>query len=225
MGFVVTMDGPAGAGKSTVARALARDLGWRFLDTGALYRALTLAAIEGGVAIDDGAGLATLAAKADIRQGDEGRTYLGDRDVSGDIRSEAVTSRVSAVSAHPEVRSALLDVQRRAAIDADLVCEGRDMGTVVFPDAGLKLYLDADAATRARRRLRDLERQGEVVALEELERRIRERDRSDATRAAAPLRRAPDQIYLDTSGLGFDAVLAQVKEAVADRLRRRGSPR
>jgi cytidylate kinase len=224
VGFVVAIDGPAGAGKSTVASALARALQWRHLDTGAIYRALTLAAIEWGVPVDDGPRLAALVRRTDLRQGADGRTTLGGRDVSQGIRAEVVTAAVSEVSAHPEVRAALLDVQRQAAEAGDLVCEGRDMGTVVFPNAQLKVYLDADVPTRARRRRGDLSRQGEDIPLPELERRIAERDAKDRARVTAPLLRAPDQIYLDTSGLSVDQVVAKLRQLVEDRLLREQRP-
>lgn len=216
--IVVTIDGPAGAGKSTVARRLARRLGVRYLDTGAMYRSVTLAALEAGLALDDGPALGRLAESLALHLESDGRTLIGDRDVSALIREERVSAAVSEVSAQPEVRAAMTGLQRRIGEEAPLVCEGRDMGTVVFPEAELKVYLDADARTRAQRRRQDLEAQGEAVSLEELIERIERRDRYDSGRAAAPLRRDDSQLYLDTSSLSIDQVMDRLEELVAERI-------
>lgn len=218
MGIVVTIDGPAGAGKSTVAKALARELGWRYLDTGALYRAVALIALERGLDTDDAEALGALTRSLSVTQDPEGRTFVDGRDVSTDIRTEAVSSAASKVSAHPPVRAALVDVQRGVADAGDLVCEGRDMGTVIFPNAELKVFLVASARTRAARRMKDLEAQGETVDLDELVAMIEERDARDSGRATAPLKKQEDMAEVDTSDLSIEQVLDRLQALVADRV-------
>lgn len=218
MGIVVTIDGPAGAGKSTVAKSLAKELGWRYLDTGALYRAVALVAREKGIPTDDAEALGALTASLDVSQDPHGQTFVGDRNVSSDIRTEAVSDAASKVSAHPPVRAALVEVQRRVAQAGDLVCEGRDMGTVIFPDAQLKVFLVANARTRAQRRQRDLEAQGETVELSELVRMIEERDARDATRSASPLEQHEDMVEVDTSDLSIEQVLERLQQLVAEQV-------
>jgi len=214
---VVTIDGPAGAGKSTVARRLARELSWRYLDTGALYRAVALVALERQMGTEDGAALGALAAGLVIQQDAAGRTVANGRDVTDDIRTEEVSAAASTVSAHPAVRAALVDVQRRVANDGPLVCEGRDMGTVIFPNATLKLFLDASQHTRAQRRADELRARGEDADVAVLERSIAERDHRDATRSAAPLRRDKEQVLVDTTELSIAQVLEQLRTLVAER--------
>ncbi len=220
--FVVAIDGPAGAGKSTAAKALARRLGWRFLDTGAIYRTLALAALEAGIAVDDETGLAALIQTLRMSQDPDGRMKLDGRDVSAAIRTESVTRAASTISAHARVRAGLLEIQRAVAREGPLVCEGRDMGSTVFPRAELKVYLDADLGARSRRRHEELAAKGQVANLDEIAHQIRERDHRDQTRSAAPLRRVDDQIYLDTSDLDTEGVLARLQELV--QMRRGVSP-
>lgn len=220
LGIVVTIDGPAGAGKSTIAKSLAKELGWRYLDTGALYRAVALIAEERGIESDDAAGLGVLAAALQITQDPQGRTFVADRDVSADIRTEAVSDIASRVSAHSPVRRALVAVQRRVAEAGDLVCEGRDMGTVIFPEAQLKVFLVANARTRAMRRRKDLEAQGEPLELEELVRKIEERDRRDTSRATSPLEKQDDMVEIDTSDLSTEQVLERLQQLVAEQVER-----
>jgi cytidylate kinase len=203
---IVAIDGPAGSGKSTVAKRLAQRLGYRYLDSGALYRAVTLAALERGVPLDSGADLGRLASAARISLEPDGRVCLDGRDVTGAIRGEPVSASVSQVSAHREVRDAMLSLQRAAGGTGDLVCDGRDMGSVVFPGAELKVYLDASVDVRAERRRKDLLRAGERLSHEELVARLNERDRQDSGRAHAPLRRSEDQAYVDTSDMTIDEV-------------------
>lgn len=216
---VVAIDGPAGAGKSTTARAVAHELGLSYLDTGALYRCVALTAIERGVALDDGAALAAIADSLDVHfeAGGNGVRLAG-RDVSAAIRTAEVSDAASRVSAVPSVRAALVELQRRAARKPGTVAEGRDMGTVIFPDAALKVYLDASVDERARRRALDLERLGRPQGVTAVRDDIAKRDARDAGRAVAPLRAAPDALVVDTTGRTLSAVVAHI---VAE-ARRRG---
>jgi len=217
---VIAIDGPAGSGKSTLARLLAERLGYTHLDTGAMYRAVAYLALTDGVALDDGLLLAGLARDAHLSFADGGRLVARDRDVSGEIRRPAVSAAVSEVSAHAEVRTVLLDEQRRIAAGKDVVMEGRDIGTVVFPDAPVKIFLTAGADVRAERRRRELVAKGEHVKAEETLRAIEARDRYDSSRAVAPLRAATDAVTLDTTGLDIAAMVARAAEIVAQRLGR-----
>ncbi len=206
---VIAVDGPAGAGKSTVARRVAERLGWLYLDTGALFRALTLAAMDADVDLDNGAAVAALARSLRIDY-TPGRLSVDGRDVTEAIRREEVTARVRSVARHPGVRELVAEWERSIAADRDVVVEGRDATTVVFPDAEFKFYLDADLRERARRRRLELAERGEDIPLEEVVRRIDERDRSDLERAVAPLRVAEDAVVLDTTGLSIEEVVERV---------------
>ena len=208
---IVVLDGPAGAGKSTVARILAERLGVPMLDTGALYRAVALAARERGIAWDDEERLAELAAGLDVRfvpaEAGGQKVLLEGRDVSAEIRTPEISDGASRVSALPAVRRALLDLQRRLGAGG-CVAEGRDMGTVVFPDADVKFFLTADLAARARRRRDQLRAQGQTPPpLAEIEAAIAERDARDRSRAVAPLRPAPDAIAIDTTDMDLPEVV------------------
>jgi cytidylate kinase len=214
---IVTIDGPAGSGKSTVARKLATRLGFRYLDSGALYRAVTLAALDRNVDLDSGKRLGELAAGLSIRLEPDGRVLLEGRDVTAAIRGERVSASVSKASAHAEVRAAMLSVQRTAADSGDLVCEGRDMGTVVFPQAEVKVYLDADVGVRAERRRKELVAKGESLSHEDLVARLQDRDRKDATRTHAPLKRAEGQVHVDTSDMTIDGVVDRLVGLVSAR--------
>lgn len=213
---VVTIDGPSGTGKGTIAGLLASELGWACLDSGALYRVLGLAADRAGLDLADGEGLARLAAGLELSF-HEGRVLLGGEDVSAAIRTETAGNAASKVAAHGPVRAALLDWQRATARPPGLVADGRDMGTVVFPGAQVKIFLTASAEERARRRFLQLQEQGLAVDLGRLVQEIAERDRRDAQRAVAPLRPAADALVVDTTGLGIQAVLARVLAAVRER--------
>ncbi len=215
--MIVTIDGPAGSGKSTVARRLAERLAFRFLDSGALYRCVTFAALERGLSLKDGLGLGRLADGLGIAFGEGNLVLLDGRDVTTEIRTERVTSNVSEVASHAEVREALKGLQRACAVGTDLVCEGRDMGTVIFPQAEVKVYLDASPETRAMRRMTELALSGEEVSLAELVTRMAERDRIDSTRETAPLRRSENQILVDTSGLTIDEVVVRLSNLVPPR--------
>jgi cytidylate kinase len=217
---VITIDGPVGAGKSVVARALAKRLGVRYLDTGAMYRAVTLKALREGVDLSDPDALTRLAESSDIRLiGEPGgtRVLLDGDDVTGEIRTREVTNHSYAPSQTPGVRARLVQLQRQAGADGPLVTEGRDQGTVVFPDAAAKFYLDASVEERARRRHRELTERGETVPLEDLAREITVRDKRDSTRSAAPLRAADDAIRIDSTDLSID----QVVDAMVAELQRR----
>jgi cytidylate kinase len=198
----VAIDGPAGAGKSTVAKRVAAALGYRYVDTGAMYRAVALAGIERGV--DDPSGLAELALALDLHI-DNGSTIVNGIDVSERIRDPDVTAKVSIVAAHPQVRAALVEFQRRTAATDDVVMEGRDIGSAVLPDAEVKIFLDASLEERARRRAAET---GETVV--EVKAAIEARDEADSRRDASPLIKADDAVAIDTTGMTIDEVVAEI---------------
>jgi cytidylate kinase len=207
---IVAIDGPAGAGKSTVARRLAEALGFVLLDTGALYRAVALAAQRGKVAVTDahraGALAEDLARRGAIKlEGD--RVMLDGEDVSRAIRTPEIGMDASTVSAHPAVRKALLDMQRRAGEEGGVVAEGRDIGTVVFPDAEHKFFLTASDSVRATRRHEELTAKGQQTTFEEVLAEVKRRDAQDTTRVVAPLKPAADAVQVDSSTMLIDAVL------------------
>jgi cytidylate kinase len=205
--LVIAIDGPAASGKTTTSKLTARRLGYLHIDTGAMYRAMTLKILETGVDINDTGAVAKVAATTAIRlerSGDDHKVLLDGADVTAKIRSQAVTRNVSAVSMLKDVRDVMVREQRRMGADGGIVLEGRDIGTVVFPGADLKIFMIADVAERARRRKLELEREGQAVAIEDLVRDIDERDRKDSQRDISPLMRAEDAIVLDTSALTIE---------------------
>ncbi len=215
--LVVAIDGPAGSGKSTIARRLAARLGFLYIDSGAMYRAVGLWALRTGVALDDSERLAVLAREAAIELGGGATVRLNGEDVSEAIRTPEVSEAASRVSTFPGVRRALVNQQRAMAQRTSVVMEGRDIGTVVFPDAGIKIFLDADPAVRADRRVKELAERGETVDHGEMARQIRERDARDRGRAEAPLLQAPDAVYFDSTGLSIDEVEERLLKIVRDR--------
>lgn len=209
---VIAIDGPAGAGKSTIARAVARALGWRYVDTGAMYRALALAALERGVAPEEIDALGTLAARLDIRVEEDSVTLEG-VDVTTRIRAAEVTGLVSEVAAVPGVREAMLARQRAVAAGDRVVMEGRDIGTVVLPDAELKIFLTASIGERARRRSRELGPERDEIALADLAESMAARDKADAGRAASPFVQPEDALVVDSTDKTVDEVVAQIVSA------------
>jgi len=224
--FIVAIDGPAGAGKSTASRAVAARLGFAMVDTGAIYRTVALAATRAGVALDDDARLGALLPGVAIRfapptaPGAGKRVLLGDEDVSVLIRTPPMSLGASKVSARPVVRAGLLDLQRRLALapgNAGAVLEGRDIGTVVFPDADAKFFLTASPEERARRRHAELQAKGDPSSFDEVLADQLRRDRDDSERAVAPLRPAADAVVVDTSGIPLDAVVDRLVRDVEGR--------
>lgn len=217
---IVAIDGPAGAGKSTIARRVASRLGYLYVDTGAMYRAVALWAVRNGTGLDDWHRLEQLALAADIRlDGDSGRVLLNGEDVTEAIREESISEAASRVSAAPGVRRALVEKQKQFALRQSVVMEGRDIGTVVFPEARVKIFLDASANTRAARRHQQLSGQDAARDPAGTEQSMRSRDERDRNRAEAPLLQAPDAEYLDTTSMD----LATVEEAVLRIVRARTS--
>jgi cytidylate kinase len=212
---VVAIDGPAAAGKSTVARGVARALGFRYVDTGALYRAVTLAALERGVEADDGAALAALATKLDIELEEE-HVSIDGGDATARIRSPEVTEAVSAVAAQGAVREALLKRQRALAAGGDVVIEGRDIGAAVVPDAEVKVFLTASLTERASRRARQLGLPEDEQTLERLRRAVARRDDADAGRDVSPFVKPPGALVIDSTGKDVPAIITEIVTAVRD---------
>jgi cytidylate kinase len=213
---VVTIDGPSGSGKGTVSSLLAKRLGWHLLDSGALYRIVAAEALQRGIRVDDENSLAAMAATLSIR-------FAGDLvEVDGEdrsllIRTEEVSAAASEVAVLPLVRAAILDLQRSMCQPPGLVADGRDMGTEVFPDAPLKIYLDASAEVRAERRYNQLKNKGLSVSLRALLANLQERDARDKGRAVSPLKPAPDAIVIDSTNMSIDEVLTQIHAEVHKR--------
>ena len=217
----IAIDGPSGAGKSTIARAIAKALGMLYVDTGAMYRAIGLYAFENGIAPRDAAALGRALADIDIKLAYEGgvqRVFLNGRDVSEAIRRHEISSYASDVSALPAVRAFLLDLQRDMAKTHSVIMDGRDIGTVILPHADIKIFLTAAAEDRARRRFDELYAKGETVSYERVLEDVRVRDHNDETRAAAPLRPAPDAEIIDTTGNTLDESIELILNFVKERL-------
>jgi len=215
---VIAIDGPSASGKGTVAQKVAEALGFRYLDSGALYRLVTLAALKAGVELGDAAGLERTARGMDVEFRD-GATWLDGADVTHEVRTEEVSAAASRVAANPGVRGALLERQRGFRALPGLVADGRDMGSVVFPDAPLKVYLTADVGARAERRYKQLMEKGMYAKMQDVVEELRRRDERDTSRAVAPLKHYPDAIFLDTTGLS----VAQAVERILGWWRERAS--
>lgn len=207
---VIAIDGPAGAGKSSVAKQLARELGFAFLDTGAMYRAATWWAIDQGVNLDDPDAVVecTRRIPLDMYEGDDGmKVFVDDKDISEAIRTPEITCQIRKLDHNPKVREQLVALQQQLGAKGPTVAEGRDIGTVVFPAAKCKIYMDASIEIRAERRAKQLAEKGIDFDMEKLKQEIRERDESDMTREVSPLRKADDAILLDTGSMTYEEVV------------------
>ena len=222
-GFVIAIDGPSGAGKSTVSRLLAGRLGYLYIDTGAMYRAVGWKAKREGVDPADEQRLAELCGRTEVtikKDNNDPRFYVDGIDVTGEIRTPEMGMMASAVSKSPAVRARLLSFQHDLGSRGGVVMDGRDIGTVVFPDADAKFFLDASAEVRGRRRYLELKAKGMEVDLARITKEIEERDHQDSTRAIAPLRKADDAILVDSSGMGIEGVLAVMVSEIEKRSNR-----
>lgn len=220
---IIAVDGPAGSGKSTIGKLVADHLNYLFVDTGVMYRAVTLAALERGIDVNDEAQVSQIAEEIEITlktpSEDDGRdcdVLIGDKDVTWDIRSEEVDRHVSIVSAYPAVRNILSMKQRQIGLQGNVVMMGRDIGTVVLPDADLKIYLDASIEERANRRYSERISRGEDVDYDQILSVVRERDEIDSTRDLAPLKAATDAVVIDTDGISIEEVFSKILELRKD---------
>ncbi len=224
--LVITIDGPAASGKSTVARRLAKKLGISFLDTGAMYRAVTVAAMRAGINVRDEHGLLELLGKSDFRfwvSGDKMRACVDELDVTEQIRQPEVTAQARYIASAPKLRERLVQMQRDfAASQKRIVTEGRDQGTVAFPDADMKFYLTADLSERAKRRQGELRAKGCTPTLEQIKQAIEERDKSDQNRAVGPLKPASDAMVIDTTDLSIEEVVEQALRCVEEKCLKKG---
>lgn len=214
-GITVAIDGPAGAGKSTVAKMVAARLELPHVDTGSIYRAITLAALRRGTPVDDGEAIAHLAGTIDLRL-EHGRVVLDGEDVTGEIRSAAVNAHVSLVSRHARVRSGMVDLQRRLVEGDGGVMEGRDIGTVILPDADLKVFLTASSQERARRRHAELREEGIELTSEQVLEDIAARDRLDSEREISPLKAAHDAVVIDSTHIAVEKVVDEIVRLAAE---------
>jgi cytidylate kinase len=221
----IAIDGPSGAGKSTISRKAAEIFGFIYVDTGAIYRTIGLASKIRGISLDDKAAVMEMLTKLNIElkynESGEQHMYLDGKDVSRDIRLPEVSMLASKVSAIPEVRNFLVDMQRDMAKKYDVIMDGRDIGTVILPDADLKIFLTADVNDRARRRYEELRTKGMLKPFDEVLAEMKQRDEQDTLRAAAPLKAAEDAVMLDTSGNTLEQSIAEVCRLIADRTGRR----
>lgn len=217
--LVITIDGPSGAGKTTVSKTLAARIGYRYIDTGALYRGIALETQERGIAAGDEEAIEAACRTIDLRfrlENGELRLFSGERDISDEIRTPEISMRASAVSALAPVRAFLTVLQRRLGEERAVVFEGRDMGTVVFPEADVKFFLDADPQIRAERRYLELKAKGEDLEFEAVKQDLITRDANDSSRKLAPLKAAADAIHVDASRIGVDEVVEKMAKVVAE---------
>ena len=212
--IIIAIDGPSGTGKSTTAKLVAKDLGFTYLDTGAMYRAITFAALENGIAADDKAGIDRLLKSTQIRFDEQNHILINGKDCEQEIRGKRVTEAVSPYSAIPEVRATLTQWQREIAKECNCILDGRDIGTVVFPHANFKFFLVTDLKVRAERRYLECQQKGIPMTLEEIEKNLAERDRIDSYRATAPLKKAEDAIEIDTTQLSSQQQLKIIEDRV-----------
>ncbi|MCR5098735.1 MAG: (d)CMP kinase [Lachnospiraceae bacterium] len=217
MGFNVAIDGPAGAGKSTIAKRLAKELGFIYVDTGAMYRGIALYMIRAGIDSHDEAAVSAAVPDAGVSiKYEDGvqKIILNGEDVSGLIRTEEVSAAASTTSAYKAVRARLLDLQRDLAAENDVIMDGRDIGTTILPDADVKIYLTASVECRAKRRYDELTAKGESHELSKIEEDIRQRDHQDMTREISPLKKADDAVEVDSSEMNIDEVVAAIREII-----------
>jgi len=213
--MIIAIDGPAGAGKTTVARLLAKKLNIFYLDTGATYRALTFKALEEKIDLDDEEALENLAKNLNLRfDFSQGKVFLDGEDVTDKIRQPIIDKNISKVAEKPKVREVLVELQRKIAQDKDFVVEGRDTTTVVFPDAQFKFFLDADFYVRLKRRFKELKEKGLNISFSEVEKDLKRRDKADLERKVGPLRKAEDAIYIDTTDLSLEEVIEKIVKII-----------
>jgi CMP/dCMP kinase len=212
--IIIAIDGPSGTGKSTTAKLVAKDLGLTYLDTGAMYRAITFAALEKGVGPEDADALARLLGTVDIRFDANNRILVDGVNREAEIRSKRVTEAVSLYSAIPEVRKVLTEAQRKIASETSSILDGRDIGTAVFPHADFKFFLVTDIKVRAKRRFLECRQKGIEMSLEEIEKNLAERDRIDSSRETAPLKKADDAIEIDTTQLSIQQQVKEIEDRV-----------
>lgn len=211
--MIIAIDGPAGSGKTTVAKLLAKRLNINYLDTGATYRSLTFKALENNVDLHDEAGLAALAEKLNLSL-EKDKVYLDGADISCDIRTPRIDKNISLVVSFPKVRRMMVELQRKTAQDRDFVVEGRDITTVVFPQAKFKFYIDADFEIRVNRRYQEVMARGINISFEELKDDLRKRDFADLNRKTGPLRLSPDAVKIDTTGLTINEVVEKLADYI-----------
>lgn len=220
MSFNIAIDGPAGAGKSTIAKKLAKELGFIYVDTGAMYRAMALYFLRSGIAKEDEAAISKAAREVDVTiryENGEQQVLLNGENVNGLIRKEEVGNTASVTSAYREVRKKLVELQQQLAEQADVIMDGRDIGTVVLPKAQVKIYLTASVETRAKRRYDELTEKGQNCDLKEIEQDIADRDYRDMNREISPLKQAEDAVLVDTSNMGIEEVVETIKSIYKER--------